>query len=125
MNADVVRPHSPGREMGNDQGDVSDTGDHRVGLVDGALQDRCTPVRVDIGDDGETLRLTQGPELAECVSVYFDVPAQARRIQVIEVLDVGHAARVGTGCQKKRPRLTTAFPSPVEFADQRAPLPNS
>ena len=92
MHTNLATPDSARGKVRHDQGNVPDTGDHRIGLVNGALPDRSTGMCVDIGNDSETLRLTDCPQLAEGVTLNFDVPAQTRWVQVIEVLDMSDAA---------------------------------
>ena len=91
MHANMTRPDSSGRKVRRDQGHVPDAGDHRILFVDGTLLDRGAGMGVDICDDSEIPRLADVPELAEGVSLDFDVPAQAHWVQVIEVLDMSNA----------------------------------
>lgn len=92
MHTNLARPDSASGKMRDDQGNVPDTGDHRIGLVDEALPDRSARMCVDICDYGEVLRLADSPEPAEGVTLNFDVPPQTPWVQVVEVLDMSDAA---------------------------------
>ena len=90
MHTNLARPNSASGKVRHDQGNVPDTSDHRIGLVDGALPDRSAWMRVDVGDDCEILRLADCPKFAEGLPLNFYVPAQAVGVQVIEVLDMSN-----------------------------------
>ena len=57
---------------------------------------------MNVRNDPETARLADVPQLAEVSPVESDIAPQARRVEVVEVLDVGHARRLRAWCQKKR-----------------------
>ncbi len=95
MHANLASPDSAGGKVRHDQGNVADTGDHRIGFVDWALSNRSAGMCVNIGDDSEILRLADFPEPAEGVPLNLDVSAQTVGIQIIEVFDINNAARIG------------------------------
>lgn len=77
---------------------------------------------MNVRNDPQAARLADVPQLAEVPPIESDVTPQARRVQVVEVLDVGDAPRLWERRQQKRTGFAPAFTSPAKLSDQRAPL---
>ncbi len=97
MDPDISWPNSRYGQMRNDQGDMTDTRNHRVVLVSGTLPYISVRMCVHVGNNPQASLRASVPHPAERSTVEMDVPTLAIRTQVIEVLNVGNATAAANG----------------------------